>query len=62
MKDRFDMFRITSGMDLALGRSGGSVDPSNVNKGFRGRVLGRDGMMEKMLSSSKVKWILEAGP
>lgn len=33
MKDRFDMFRITSGMDMALGRSGGSVDPSNVNKG-----------------------------
>lgn len=23
MKDRFDMFRITSGMDMALGRSGG---------------------------------------
>lgn len=23
MKDRFDMFRITSGMDMALGRSRG---------------------------------------
>lgn len=33
MKDRFGMFRITSGMDMAFGEIWGSIDASNVSEG-----------------------------